>query len=344
MRIVLLSPLPPPIGGIATWTKDFIEYSKKKNHEVYVVDTSLIGKRQNKKNHRKNFFTEIRRSLRIYKSLIFKINKYNPDYVYINSSCSLTGLLRDLFAVLISKNNKIVFHCHCDVTYQVKNKIAENLLKIILKNVSKVFVLNMQSLEYIKRLMDCDVRLIPNFIIEEKCDDYHKINEKVKKVVYVGHVRIQKGVREIIGLAKTNKDVQFDLAGVVTNEISDMEIPSNMHLLGAKESIEVKKLLETSDVFVFPSYTEGFSLALLEAMAVGLPVVATDVGANKDMIEDKGGIIVKSRSLESLSEAFTSIRKFEKRKIMSEWNINKVQKCYTDKAVISRIYNILKEN
>ncbi len=64
------------------------------------------------------------------------------------------------------------------------------------------------------------------------------------------------------------------------------------------------RLVQAADVFVLPSLSEGTSLALLEAMAAGLPVVATAVGGNPEIIEDgKSGLLVPSNHLPSLAAA-----------------------------------------
>ena len=60
---------------------------------------------------------------------------------------------------------------------------------------------------------------------------------------------------------------------------------------------KLQKYLDKADVFLFPSYTEGFSISLTEAMASGLPCIASDVGANQDMLENHGGILIKTKKI-----------------------------------------------
>ncbi len=70
------------------------------------------------------------------------------------------------------------------------------------------------------------------------------------------------------------------------------------------QSDEVPKLLARSKLFVLSSLTEGISLTILEAMARGLPVVATNVGGNPEVVEDgETGLLVPSQSPEQLAEA-----------------------------------------
>lgn len=73
-------------------------------------------------------------------------------------------------------------------------------------------------------------------------------------------------------------------------------------LPGARD--DVAKLMRSFDLFVLPSIAEGISNTILEAMASGLPVVATDVGGNSDLVVDgQTGCIVPKQDVESLANA-----------------------------------------
>lgn len=71
---------------------------------------------------------------------------------------------------------------------------------------------------------------------------------------------------------------------------------------------DLRRHLDAADVFVLPSRSEGFSNALIEAMAAGLPCVATDVGGNAEAIQDgESGLIVPPENSASLSRAILRI-------------------------------------
>jgi glycosyltransferase involved in cell wall biosynthesis len=79
-------------------------------------------------------------------------------------------------------------------------------------------------------------------------------------------------------------------------------IADNIMWLG--ERADVEELLAASDIFVLPSHQEGFSNALLEAMAARLPVIATAVGGNRDaVVEHETGFLVPPRDAEALAAA-----------------------------------------
>ncbi len=68
------------------------------------------------------------------------------------------------------------------------------------------------------------------------------------------------------------------------------------------------KYIKSFDIFVLPSVKEGFPWALLEAMSAKLPVIATSVGANPEIIENnKNGLLVKPRNAKAISDAITKI-------------------------------------
>lgn len=344
MRILLISPLPPPSGGIARWTERYLEWCKDK-HDVKVVNTALQGERAGEAGKPKKLIDEIKRALYV----ICETNKglkYKPDVVHINTSCSRFGILRDWVCVKAACRKKlpVIVHCHCNIADQLgKGKLAIKLFENMVSKSKKILVLNSSSMHYIDRINSEKVDLCPNFVLTDQISSYHNINSQIKRIVYVGDVRLSKGSDDYYMLAKQNPQIEFIVVGSVTDEMSQMEKPKNVYTLGRLEASEVEKQLKAADVFVFPSLTEGFSNALLEAMACGLPIIATDVGAAMDMIENCGGTVVPVHDVKAMQSALDNMQDAEKRKTMSEWNINKVKQCYEYNQVIEMLFHVYEE-
>lgn len=75
-----------------------------------------------------------------------------------------------------------------------------------------------------------------------------------------------------------------------------------VHFLGSRQ--DVPDLLHAMDIFVLPSYSEGLSLALLEAMAAGLPVIASRVGGNPEVVTDGvTGLLIPPKDADALAQA-----------------------------------------
>jgi len=122
----------------------------------------------------------------------------------------------------------------------------------------------------------------------------------------VGNLRQVKGpdlfIRAAQRVLEKHPDTQFEIAGggdplPYQTLIDELGLTNQVRLLGAVT--DVPTFLGTLDVAVLPSRAEGLSNALLEYMAAGRPIVATDVGGNAELIESGvNGLLVKPSELE----------------------------------------------
>ena len=103
------------------------------------------------------------------------------------------------------------------------------------------------------------------------------------------------------------------------------------HIAGAGYCPHVNFLLANADLFILPSHEEGSSNALLEAMACGVPVIATDVGGNRDaVIHGITGLLVPPRSPAKLAMAIQSLADAPMmRKLMAEAAQERVAKLFS---------------
>jgi len=91
------------------------------------------------------------------------------------------------------------------------------------------------------------------------------------------------------------------------NELADsMGIGDRVHLLGYRN--DVKEICGKADLFVFPSIREGLSVAMMEAMSAGLPVVASEIRGNTDLIiNNHGGLLVPAMDNDAFSKAIEKL-------------------------------------
>lgn len=345
MRVLLISPLPPPAGGIAAWTQRYIKYFEENGLSCDVVNTAVIGVRKTEINHKKNYFEEVRRAFSIYSKTKSEIRKYNPNIAHVNSSCTKMGVFRDYVVISLLKRKLIpvVLHCHCNIEDQLSGRISKLLFSRMVKTANAVLVLNDPSRQYVESIARGKAIILPNFIEPNRLFANRVIHETITKALFVGHVWRPKGILEIFEAARQMPGITFFLVGPVRDDIKNVNTPSNVCLMGEQDDEVVKKCLSDADVFLLPSYTEGFSNALAEAMAAGLPVVATPVGANEDMLEGKGGWIVPVGDASSIVSALRGMSEKRVRQEMSAWNVQKVKDHYLIDGVLNRLLSIYSE-
>lgn len=85
--------------------------------------------------------------------------------------------------------------------------------------------------------------------------------------------------------------------------ISQHGLQQNIKLLGQKDKTEVQRLLSHSDAFVLASRSETFGVAYIEAMACGLPVIATRCGGPEEFVTEKDGLLVPVDDIDALAKA-----------------------------------------
>ena len=345
MKIILISQLPPPSGGIATWSKAYLDYlNKSKDVEVSCVNCALKGKRADNFNAKRNIFTEIKRTISIFKETSEKV-RYDIDVVHLNSSCSALGILRDWLCIrAIKKDIPIVLHCHCTIQDQLKeNTISKYFFRKTAKRASKIIVLNEISRKWVQNQIGCNAVVLPNFINEELViEQKKKRTTEIREVFFAGHLLESKGIKEMAAIAEKNLDVHFTFAGAYTEEVKKLLDKSNITLLGDVNHQSVIDYLDNADLYLFLSHTEGFSISLLEAMARGIPCMVSEVGANADMVEDCGGIVVEAQNEKEALEGFEKAKKMsvEEYETISKLEINKVMNCYTTSIVLNGLLSI----
>ena len=346
MTILLVSPLPPPAGGIATWTVMYREYCQSNDIPVRIVNTALQGARAEKKGNKFRVFEEIKRTRYVLHAFRKALKQQRPDVVHLNTSCSRFGILRDCLCVLRARRHQVpvVLQCHCNIEDQLKGKLAVRAFRIAAQKSAAVWVLNRPSADFAKKQTTTQVKVVPNFIGTNRIAERQGIRPQIEKAVFVGHVRREKGAVEILEAAQQFPQITFVLVGPVQQDMAAMPKPGNVVLTGSQPLENVQQYLMDTDVFLFPSYTEGFANALLEAMATGLPVIATDVGANKEMLEAAGGAIIPVGRSDLLCAELEKMNASPAlRQQASAWNLQKVKTQYTTDVVLGNMMNSYEE-
>ena len=152
-------------------------------------------------------------------------------------------------------------------------------------------------------------------------------------IISVGELNANKNNRVIISAMETlnSKNIHYILCGVGEKQIElQMQadragLHDNVHFLGYRN--DVKELYEAADCFVMPSFREGLSRSLMEAMASGLPCVVSKIRGNTDLVVDnEGGFLCEPQNSDGFAVAFRRMSEFPKQcRRMREYNLEKIK-------------------
>jgi glycosyltransferase involved in cell wall biosynthesis len=145
------------------------------------------------------------------------------------------------------------------------------------------------------------------------------IPEDVPVITTVGNIRKVKGIDVLVEAAAevcgaypnaiflvVGRKSEWEHCRELETRIASLGLSANFRFLGSRE--DVFSILRMSDIFCLPSRSEGFSNALIEAMACRLPCVATDVGGNREVLtHGESGLLVPNEDSVALARALTQL-------------------------------------
>jgi glycosyltransferase involved in cell wall biosynthesis len=143
------------------------------------------------------------------------------------------------------------------------------------------------------------LRALPNGVEQKFYRDRPRTLHAKPRLVFVGRLQIQKNLQMLLrALDGVSEQFQTTLVGdgIQAAELKalakDLKL-QNVTFAGRADGAKLHQYYQDADVFVLPSEREGMPLVLLEAMAMGLPIVATNVTGNRDVVQDgKNGYLV----------------------------------------------------
>jgi glycosyltransferase involved in cell wall biosynthesis/GT2 family glycosyltransferase len=141
------------------------------------------------------------------------------------------------------------------------------------------------------------------------------------RVLFVGGDFSRKGGEDLLEAMKSLGDeAELDVVTGVRPPSIPTGSPTRVHLGLNHDSDELFELFRQADIFVLPTIGEGYGQVICEAMACGLPVVATNLGAIPEMVEDGGsGLLVPPSSPSALADALRTLaRRPDQRRSMGE--------------------------
>ncbi len=148
----------------------------------------------------------------------------------------------------------------------------------------------------------------------------------IHKLIYVGNLLEQKGIHILLQAMSLLKRDDLSLSivgeGVYQKELEaivhELDLTAQVKFLGARPANEIPELISEHDALVHPSFLESFGIVVVEAMACGLPVLATRNCGSEHIVTDETGIIVPARDPQALADGILSL-------IGTKWDSAKIR-------------------
>lgn len=321
-KICMVVPSFTAKGGIAAVVSGYRNSELEKRYSIKYIESYCDGGKISKT------LKAITAYFIFMKELIF--NK--PDLVHIHSSFG-GSFYRKLPFVYMASTFKIpiINHIHgseISNLYVNSRKVKKKIVEDCFNKCTYLIILSQEWEEKIKVVKTFTPRMvIENYsIIHKECLEkkrmFRKKKNDVKKILFLGFITELKGCFDIPDIAEKiiskYKNIKFILAGSgeiekLRDKLKNKNIEKYFLFTGWVKSKEKEKLLESSDIFFLPSYTEAMPMSILEAMGYGLPIIASDTGGIPQLVKEGiNGFMAKPGDIDIFSKKILFLLENEK--------------------------------
>lgn len=293
--------------------------------------------------------------------LLFRGYQYQTVHAHYVFPSGLIGL----FFKLVWKSKLVVTAHGGDIDKMAKkNRLIQKVTTFILKRSDFVIAVGQRLYQEIqdhykvesKKLlllsMGVNRNIFRKVANKEKMKSKLKINKSNPIILFVGNITRNKGLIDLIkAFALVKKQIvqaELHIIGSAKNKPFVEELTSIIKedsLVGItfhepKPQHEIAEWMNAADIFVLPSYIEGFGLVALEAMACGAPVVASNVGGLSYLLNNGSGILIPPSNSSALSEGISQVlNKKEIRDMLIQNGLKRAEE-HDQKNIINKLKEI----
>ena len=292
---------PTDTGGISILFELLISELEKKNIPFQVIDT-LVANNGGKV---KTFFSTNYQVLK---------NIRNFDYISLHGTENNFLYISPLVLLLANVFNKHVsirlFAGNFGDNYNKASYAKRNLIKLILKKSNAIFFELRHLVSEFKKF-NSNTYWFPN--VRAKEIQKNKTRYFQKRFVYIGSINEEKGIDELCqAIKKLENNITCDIYGPIKykhEKYSPQYFKElGINYKGALKADEVQDVMDTYDVLILPSHREGYPGVIIEAFALGIPVIATKLSGIMEMCQDnKNSLLIEVKDTQQLIQAIQNI-------------------------------------
>lgn len=356
----------PQVGGVETITELLLASDLLRRFRVVSLDSSKRGAGK-ETSGRLNLYN-LRAALALLVRLEVLLVRERPAILHVPVTSQFFAFLRDAALIWLAwlHGARVISHVHggsFDAFWHRANWPLRAFIRTTLSRSARVVALSPYWARVLLGIVrdPTKVTVIWNSV---DVDAYTGEREPQTehpgrpRLIFLGAIGRRKGVPELLRAVAVLRDRRIDLDVVLvgpeeyTGELAEahqicdeLELTQQVHFAGTLFGRDKITALKSADLFVLPSHNEGLPLALLEAMAAGLPIVATRAGGIPDVVDDGvHGLLVKPGDVAGLAQAIEHlIVDRDLARNMATGNVAYVQRFCPDRMVadIATLYEIL---
>lgn len=290
-------------------------------------------------------------------NFIWEVFKQKPQKIILNTSLNINAVLRDsvyLFFAKLLRKEVIVFWRGWNFDNERYLKFPYSIITCLLLKSDKSIVLSSKIEKSLIQLGYKKSVFRVTTMVGDLAYKYH-INPSYQEpfnLIFLSRVETYKGIYELLSafviLKKKYSNLQLTIigSGSQLNNIikkNDELALKDVHFHGYVKGESKYELLIKGSLFIFPSYSEGMPNAVLEAMAIGFPIITTPVGGLRDFfVENKMGKFIKIKDVESIVNAVEDLYLDSNlRKLISSQNKDYALNNFRGEIVFDRLKSII---
>lgn len=315
-KVLLVGKGAPDRGGIPTFLEVLRHSQLAQRHELEFLNVAHTSTPEGGKASAANVGRTLRDAVRVWR------RARDHDIVHIHSALAPTvTVLRASLLALAGRLRgcAVILHAHgSEIEFWLVSRLRRKLLQVAMLPAHRVAAVWTNGERLLtSALGQSRVRLIDNGV---EIPDERPPGEQhhPPRILYVGLLTARKGLMDLLEASRILRsdgvEHELWLVGGTPDEGPEAELPvrkaaaGNAVLLGSRPPEEMAAAYAAADVFCLPSWYEAMPLSVMEAMAHGLPVVATDVGDVSRAVEDGAtGYVVSVRSPQQMAAAFAKL-------------------------------------
>lgn len=352
-RVLLVGKGPPDRGGIPVFLDTLLRSELAERHELHFLNVAHADTPEGGRLSVGNVRRTARDTVAVWRGA------RRSDVVHLHSALAPTvTVLRASMMATAGRlaGARVVVHAHGgNIETWLTDPWRRALVRLAMAPADRVVAVWTAGERALRAALGgAKVRLVDNGVRVEDFTPGEQARD-VPRVLYVGLLTPRKGLLDLVEASRilTGRGVAHELCllGGTPDEGPAAEVPVRAaatgvaRLLGTRPREEMAAAYADADVFCLPSWWEAMPLSVLEAMASGLPVVATDVGdVSRAVVHGETGLVVPPRRSEALADALEPLlRDAQLRRRMGAAGRARVSELFSSAATARTISSVFAE-